>query len=176
MIEHSLHGLAVTALGKVRDGLISNTGGAVFLLGYPDGTVEELKLDDKLCSILNSGAAKEIAFKAVRQKVVETGAVCMVFASEAWRGKSTDKAKAMPRDEMVKLFMSKSFDQLEKLGMITREECIAACAQSEHKVLNLSQSIKRTDGHLELGEMFEQETVQENFKGRQKMFGQMSDT
>jgi hypothetical protein len=175
----SLRDMAELALRIVRSDLQKTKSGTpVFVLGYPDGSMRQLPFPAEGAYLLNIGEAKDAIFGHVRDMVRETGAVSVVFASESWFGRQTEAGRALPDEEFLRLSRERGFETAVSLGFMERAEAIMATAQTAEAVIMLSQEFRRmADGSVySFGEVRTHETPQEQFAGRQKMFGDFDRT
>ena len=107
--------------------------------------------------------------------VQDTGADRVVFATECWRGKSTAAARDIPEVEFYRLAAESRFETLVQMGLVERSEAIVATAQNATTVSIVYQDFHRLDDGTvySYGEVETQEFRQEQFQGRQKMFGDL---
>jgi hypothetical protein len=166
--------MGALALRMMRHGL--ETGGAVpvIVLREADGKMTQLPFPKELAPLMNSGAAKDLIFGAVRKVVGRNGVTAVLFATDGWLGIATEAGLALPPEELLRLGRESKFETAVELGFVKRVEAIMITIQTAEWVRHLRQIYER-EGELirYVGEPECFDVPQENFAGRQKMFGDL---
>jgi hypothetical protein len=168
--------LAEAALKVARDDLTGK--GAVtpmFMVRTPEGTLEIMRFDGKSGNLFNSGAAKDLLFDAMRQIVAEKGITAVVFATEAWIGKATEKGLALGEKEFHRKTRERAFETAVSEGLVERREAIVVNVQTAEGVLMVQQFFVRdyTTESITYAERLDAEVGANDFFGRQKMYGDL---
>ena len=173
----ALRDMADVALRIARQSLAQTKfAGLIIVLGFPDGSTKQVptEITAKLAPMLSDGDAKTRLFGTVRQYAQRTGAVSVVFGTEAWVGKSTPKALALSEEEFKGL-VDTGFEKLMSMGLVEREEAVVATAQDADAVVVATQTFRRLGNGepYSYGEVDVKDFPQSDFRGRQKMFGDL---
>ena len=168
--------LAEIALRMGRKNLKEEQTVGLLVFFLIDGKVERLEGDDRVAFMLNSGELKDVLFEAIRRTAQQRGATAVIIGTEAWMGKSTEAARDVPREEIERLGREHKFETLVQMGMVERVEAIIATAQDKDSCVFVTQPFRRdADGNVySYGDVEVNEVPQEQFEGRQKMFGDLS--
>lgn len=147
-----------------------------FVIVEADGHVIDIVLPDPLGLIMNDGRHKTMVFDLMRDHIQEHHSVAAIFVSEASLGKATAKGlqharelEAMAREDNGKL------DRLVENGFIEHVDVILVTIHTPETVTTIAQEFAR-DYRLKLvtyGAVQTMDVPQANFRGRQKMFGDL---
>lgn len=150
---------ALELQNEFRPVFLFHGGGKWRSLPMPKGTEQ----------VLNSGAAKREIFGFCRRMVQEAGCDGVIFATDAWQMKLTPEAIKLDWKQHV----DSGFAKLVEMGWATREETITITAQSQDDVLIIAQPYRRMNSGIQLLTSRRVWCPQNDFKGRQKMFGDL---
>jgi hypothetical protein len=123
--------------------------------------------------MLNIGEAKDAIFGWFRDLVQRDGCDSLLFSTDAWKAVATEEG--MKHKDEYKANMDRGFKKLLKLGWVTRVEVFMVVIQTATDVLMASQMYSRLSrAKIELVGPVERDwTTQDDFRGRQKMFGDL---
>jgi hypothetical protein len=150
----------------------------VILVRYPDGKIERLPFPEKAGALMNFGEAKDVIFGAVRKLVRHAGLTAVAFGAESWFGQTTEAGKAVPEKEFNAATRERGFQTAVDKGWVTREQCFTVILQTETDMRTVTQVFERDDtAHAVyyIGDRQIMTTPQSHFKGRQKMYGDLSE-
>lgn len=149
----------------------------VVILLSPEGKKRAIvPFDDTMASMLESGQGKDYLFDSLRRVVQNVGASGFAFLSDAWMGRTTEAGRALGKKDWVKLMAEFDTEELAAQGLVTRTETIMISAQVPEWVLMVTQPYVRGEkGSITYGKREEIEMPQDEFEGRQKMFGDTSE-
>lgn len=163
----SMSGLRLQALGVLdavrqymRERGRSKT---VFIVTLPDGRCQ-LASDEVFSGMMDSGAAKDALFAFIRHYIDAHHCTGCIFVTEAWR-----TLKPFKRGESIAEMRKRS--PLPRNDP-AREEVLIATAQTATHVLTIWQTFA-FEGYFNFGKLEEYVIPQEQFTGRQKMFGDL---
>ena len=174
-MKEDLKKLAQSALDVARDDLTGK--GSVtpmFLIRTPEGTLEVIRFDGKAAgNLMNSGAAKDLLFGMMRQMVAARGITAVIFATEAWIGKATEKGMKLGEAELRRRTRERAFESAVRDGLVERREAIVVNVQTPDGVLLVHQFFVRDykTETVTYAERLDAEVPAGDFFGRQKMYG-----
>lgn len=170
--KEDLLGMAEIAIGMAKAEL-ETTGSItpVIALQRKDHIIQ-LPFPLEAAGLMNEGPHKDILFSLVRRAVQKLHATAAVIATEAWLGKSLPKLLALPPGEIAKLNRN-GIAWLEEHGYVSKVECICATIQTEKRVFIIAvEFTRKASGQVERYLPLDfQEFTQDQFHGRQKMYG-----
>ena len=126
--------------------------------------------------LLDSGDAKRVYFGIVRDIVQDTGADGVIFGTDIWGARVTEEGRKHGEREFSR-HVDRGFEWLVKKGWAVRTMLINVTAQSKNDVLLMQHEYQRTGGG-QVQWLHDTEThsfPQDEFRGRQKMFGDLSE-
>jgi hypothetical protein len=178
MDNDDLKKLAGRALEIAHDDLLNK--GAVcptFITRGPDGGFEVMRFEDRAAQLFNDGSAKDLLFDAMRELVKERGLTAVIFVNEAWVGKQTAKGRAIGQKEFNRRTRERGFETALRDGLVERWEAIMITIQTPAGVLIVQQPFTRDYAAktVDFGERIESEAAPGEFRGRQKMYGDLSE-
>jgi hypothetical protein len=174
--EHTagLRDLAVHALliGK-RDLVETRRVSPFFVFRSAEGP--PMRFDIPNPQIMNDGRAKDVLFGAIREVVQEQNIQAVVFVTDGWFGKSTEKALSIPREEFEAATRHRGFQPAVDQGLVTRSEALIVTVQTPLRTMMLNQLYERDEhaGTITFREVTVMETGVDDFTGRQKMYGDL---
>jgi len=144
-----------------------------FVLREPDGDLVPFIVADP--RVMNDGPGKDRLFGKVRQIVQEEGIKAVVFVSDCWIGKSTEKGRAMPEAEFKAATRERAFQTALDEGLITRSEALTITVQTPIRTMLVNQLYERVEpqGVIFYHEVSIMEMDVDEFTGRQKMYGDL---
>jgi hypothetical protein len=123
--------------------------------------------------LLDSGDAKQMYFQMVRDIVADTGADGVIFGTDTFGAKMTAEGEKHGKDEWNR-HVDQGFAKLVKMGWAVRMMAIHITAQSLADVVWMVQEYQRTGRATQwLHDAHTTVMAQEEFGGRQKMFGDL---
>jgi hypothetical protein len=165
------------AMGLLKAGLgRTGSGTPVFLLRYPDGSIQKMPFPEEYGKLMNHGKAKDAIFATVRSIVRSAGITAVCFGTEAWSGKQTKAGMAVPQKEFLKATRERGFQRAVDMGWVERQECLVVTLQTETMLRTVTQPFERDDtAHTiwYVGEPRIQDAPQSYLVGRQKMYGDL---
>lgn len=171
--------LAELALSEARRELEQRGSLSVLVnMRMPDGKIESVRLPDPLNELMNSGEGKDLFFGVLRKIREKTGATAVLIATDAWMGWPTEKQMEILKEEggpekLKAMVKGKSLSEAEAMGLVERKEALAITVQTETEVLIVNQFYERDERARRIfwGQRDEMTSSQDNFDGRQKMYG-----
>jgi hypothetical protein len=144
-----------------------------------DGNVKWLPIPERIKEGMNSGAFKDAFFGAIREYAQVVNATAVILVSDARRGEPTEKQFQMAKEnpqELERLVRTTSPESLRKQGLLTWRECVVVTAQTADEVMVTYHAYNRFQRarRITWGERDSWRSKQDEFKGRQKMFGDLS--
>jgi hypothetical protein len=148
-----------------------------FIFQDTSGACHEVVLPERIAGLLNSGHGKDVMFQLVRDIVQASHCTAVVIVTEAWVGEQTKKGQALPMAEFLEYASESGFGRGIAEGIIERLEAISVCIQTPQEALILTQEFLRDEAAhvIVFGESTEAVTPIDEFHGRQKMFGDLSE-
>lgn len=176
-MNEDLKQLAGIALKKAQEDLV-RTGGVTptIMMRELDGTVKVLRLEGNAGKIMNNGEAKDELFAAIRAIVREAHITAVVFATDSWLGKQTEKGRALGDVEFLRRTRERAFATAVRDGLVERCEVITITVQTPTGTLMVQQEYERGVGgarSVMLGARREVELGPDELTGRQKMYGDL---
>lgn len=170
-VPEDLSVLVEQAFAEARR-MLENTGNMepLIMVRTAQGEVHTLNLG-MAGNIMNSGRGKELLFGSLRQAVAMTGATAVVILTDTWVGTATEKQMLDPVGAKKFFEGEHSFDEAIERGWAERGEALAAVVQDERQVVIISQFYLRGDDTVRFEERKVAVLTQDQFKGRQKMYG-----
>jgi len=173
-VKAELRRQAVLTLTRARESM-EQIGAFDLSFGYitRDGLFRFLKLPEQVREGMNSGEAKDKIFALMRMYVEAVGALGSLFAGEMFLGKTTPAARGLSREELNRLCVEPRFEEGVRRGLIKRTEAIHVVIQTPEFMIHFIQEFER-DYKLRVvtfGPVDEHEMPQDQFQGREKMFG-----
>lgn len=177
-IPAELRFLAERVLSEARR-ILEQTGtvDVVVMIERQDGKIVSLPLPPEINQVMDSGAGKDFFFGLTRKLARAVNAKAVLVATDTWMGVPTEKQIEILRDEgqdkITAMFKGKSFDEVEAIGLVERREAIVVTVQTAERVLIVHQFYERNGltKRIDFTGRDEMLCSQEDFDGRQKMFG-----
>jgi hypothetical protein len=177
-MDDDLKKLAETALEIAQEDLFNK--GAVcptFITREPNGGFEVMRFEGVAGQLFNDGRAKDLFFGAMRELVKTRNLTAVIFVNEAWVGKLTAKGRAIGQKEFNRRTRERGFETALRDGLVERWEAIMLTIQTPAGALIVQQAFTRdyVAKSITLGERIESEAAVDEFRGRQKMYGNLSE-
>ena len=124
--------------------------------------------------LLDSGDAKRVLFQLIRDIVRDTRADAVIFGTDMWGASATEEG-VKAGAEAWNRHVDTGFAKLVKMGWAIQHQLLNVTAQSKDHVLLMQQGYQRKGSGLVqwVGEAHSQVIPQDEFGGRQKMFGDL---
>jgi len=179
-IPAALRVFVETAISEARRKMEQRKGITMtFLLLLPDGTVDRASVPEEFGFLLNDHQAKAAIFSFIRHVAGEKHAVAVAIVADSWDGWPTEKQKRMAKEnpeELQRLARTKSFNEMEALGLIERRSALVATIHTPAEVISVrSPYLERANGGIDWHERIVITAPQEDFTGKGKMFGRKED-
>jgi len=146
-----------------------------FVFRDPEGGLKPFIIPGEAAEIMNSGEAKDRLFGAVRHIVQELKIEAVMFVSDCWIGRNTEKALSMPPEEFLALTRERAFQTAVDQGLVTRAEALTISVQTPTRCMMLNQLYERDEQQRKIvyREVSVMEMDVDEFSGRQKMYGDL---
>jgi len=124
--------------------------------------------------LLDSGDAKRVLFGIIRDIVQDSGADGVLFGTDMWGAQATDAGVKAGADAWNR-HVDTGFAKLVKMGWAIQVQLLNVTVQSKTDVLMMQHAYQRKGSGLVqwIGEAHSQVIPQDEFGGRQKMFGDL---
>jgi hypothetical protein len=144
-----------------------------FVFREPTGILTRFIVPDP--AIMNDGKGKDALFGKVRKIIREDQIEAVMFVSDCWFGKATEKALSMPQEEFLAATRERGFETALAQGLITRSEAITVSVQNPVRAMLVNQLYDRDVARrlITYREVSVMEMAVDEFSGRQKMYGDL---
>jgi hypothetical protein len=144
----------------------------VFLVHFEEDW-KHFPMPPETMHILNVPESKDVLFGFFRMLVQAKKADGVLFATDTWDGEVTPEGRPHYGKPEWRENNTQGMAKLIELGWIKRYEAIVVTAQSATDVLIIIQRYEPRGGLIHMAQSKRMWTTQEQFFGRQKMFGQL---
>jgi hypothetical protein len=141
----------------------------LFRAYYENGSHYDFLLPAGTEHILSDGRSKEILFDFLRRHTIDKHVAAWVFLTDVYSSKSTPEG-AKHLEEFDK-YQDTGFETLQKMGWVTVTEALLVLVQDGNDVVTYTQPYSRKPRINWLGPPEEKVMKQDDFGGRQKMYG-----
>lgn len=147
----------------------------LFRCYYADGGKQDFRLPPGTEALMNSGGAKEMLFDFLRKHTDAGGIEAWIFATDTFGGRATEEGAKHVAE--FPQHTDTGFAKLAAMGWVVVEQLITLTMQTPTEVAMLQQCyVRNGPNDLEwIGPPIEKRFPQEQFGGRQKMWGATPD-
>jgi hypothetical protein len=172
-----LRELAELAMKLLKRGAETGQPKPVWAVHHSDtGELTQLPFPEGAQGLLNIGRAKDVLFGFVRAMVKRDPTIdAVIFGTDVWVAKETELGRQHREEARKREYHGQGFPKLVELGWVTRTEAFLVTAQTPDTVIMLQIEYIRNPefASVILGEQTEQIVRQSEFRGRQKMWGDL---
>ena len=145
-MSEELRTMGHRALAEAREEMEkTGTITPVFIVQEKDGQFMRFEMRDEAGKLMNIGQAKSAIFGWLRAYVQQKEALGCILVGEAWHAHSTEKAHALPKDELLEMVRKSGVPELVKQGWMTSREVININVQSPEVMMTLTLPFERND-------------------------------
>lgn len=136
-----------------------------------------VEMPSSMAALLNSGEGKDALFDGLRHLVRKLECTGCAILTDSWFRKTTPAGELMGVEAWKALYDKIGPDEMEKRGLITNSEALVLNIQTPNSVLLVTQPYTRdaSGKSITFGVLDEAEFPIDQFEGRQKMFGDLSE-
>jgi hypothetical protein len=165
--------LSDMALASVKKDLESQSIKPLFVLEFPDGHLDVIRLAGRYVDLYQYREARQKIFQAIRVMVELFGITAVVTVGDAWVGRSTEKGRKLSRQEFERISsIGTGFQVALEQGLLERVEAIVITVQTPKRMMTLMQMYQRSQNPpVILQEVHISEMDMALYHGGLKMFG-----
>jgi len=147
----------------------------IFILRTKNGQLHRLPMSPELAQLMDNGDAKDMIFGSIRRMVQESKCTASVFITDGWVYPPTDKKKKLSTDEQNALLDYNGTAWMHENGYLWKVEMLVCTVQTAERALIRRVAYERTPYGVNLSPPEDWEMPIDDFGGRQKMFGDLSE-